>query len=274
MSWFALGLIVSSSVVPLPDPMAEHRTYLASIGFILCLISTMELLRNRKPWLQRIRWGTPVLVTVWAVLLAWTTMSRNEVWSSEISLWQDTVAKSPEKARPWNNLAVSYHQAGRMEDSVRCFNQAIKVEPHFGLPYRNLALLYAALNRHEDAVNVCRMGIKEFPDDPALYFTLGVTRCEQGYHEKALRWFNEALAIDENHSPSHIYIGMIHRRRHAMNKALEHLHRAEALRPHDTELHRAVLNIEAEARGRTAGGRPVATDVRSSARMVQSGPST
>jgi hypothetical protein len=46
-------------------------------------------------------------------VLACFTISRNQVYRSEIALWEDTARKSPHKPRAFNNLGYAYFPAGR-----------------------------------------------------------------------------------------------------------------------------------------------------------------
>jgi Flp pilus assembly protein TadD len=64
-------------------------------------------------------------------LLSFTglTVMRNQVYSSEISLWQDTVLKSPNKARVHNNLGHAYLLAQRNDEARSEFTTALKLDP-------------------------------------------------------------------------------------------------------------------------------------------------
>ena len=46
------------------------------------------------------------------IVLGLFTAERNAVYRSEIRLWEDTAAKSPGKARVFNNLGYAYFLAG------------------------------------------------------------------------------------------------------------------------------------------------------------------
>ncbi len=106
---FLLLIAPTSSVIPIRDVLAERRVYLPFLGLILI---ALEFLR---------RLSFPQAVgTCSAALLAcaFLTYQRSEVWSSPLTLWQDSVAKSPRKMRPRFHLAFertrSIARAGRM----------------------------------------------------------------------------------------------------------------------------------------------------------------
>jgi hypothetical protein len=72
--WFFGTISVSSGLVPLPEMMAEHRTYLPSIGILVALACMLERLRGM------IR---PVAAGLVVAVMAAATLARNEVWRTE-----------------------------------------------------------------------------------------------------------------------------------------------------------------------------------------------
>ena len=114
---FLILLAPTSSFVPILDPLAERRLYLPFIGLLFIVV---EFLR---------RWKTTktVLVTALSAVLvieAAATYQRNQLWSSAIDMWKDTVSKSPNKYRPRFQLAFAYYQAGDCADSVEQFQKS------------------------------------------------------------------------------------------------------------------------------------------------------
>ncbi|HEY2572434.1 MAG TPA: hypothetical protein VGH65_00150, partial [Verrucomicrobiaceae bacterium] len=91
-SCYFAWLAISSGLVPLPDVMAEHRTYKSSIGFFVVLVCLIDLVRQRflsRGWRRGV---APAVILVWTSFLACATLARNEVWRSDITLWEDTTA--------------------------------------------------------------------------------------------------------------------------------------------------------------------------------------
>ena len=134
--WFFIALAVESSVIPIVDVIFEHRVYLPSVGFFLALSTAVvlaaEKLAVRRPTLA----GVPFLILVVVVCsLAVATFRRNMVWADETTLWEDVAAKSPDKSRPWNNLAYAYLKIGETEAARDQFFQAMQ---SLGIPESNL----------------------------------------------------------------------------------------------------------------------------------------
>jgi protein O-mannosyl-transferase len=121
--WFFLAHSVESSFLPINDVMAEHRMYLAlpGVAFAVATIYGHTVLRHRRPSL----FVGAIIVAALAVL----TFCRNEVWRSPISLWQDAVSKSPGKTRALINLGVALHGAGRLDEAIERYCEALRIDP-------------------------------------------------------------------------------------------------------------------------------------------------
>jgi tetratricopeptide (TPR) repeat protein len=137
--WFFLHVAPTNSFVPRYDVANDRQLYLASWGLFLALASGADLLRGRGGG----RWvaaGAAIAVA----LLGGITVSRNEVYRSEIALWEDTARKSPGKARAHNNLGYAYERAGRFTEAREAYLRALAIDPGHARARGNLDGLDAA----------------------------------------------------------------------------------------------------------------------------------
>jgi protein O-mannosyl-transferase len=121
--WFFVAHSVESSFLPINDVMAEHRMYLAmpGVAFTLATVYAHAIRARRQPSLA----AGAIVVAALAVL----TFYRNEVWRSAISLWQDAVTKSPGKPRTLINLGVALQRAGRLDEAIEHYCEALRIDP-------------------------------------------------------------------------------------------------------------------------------------------------
>lgn len=136
--WFFLHLAPTNSFIPRLDVANERQLYLASWGLFLAVAAGADLLREKRG-ARRVTAVAAVLV----IALGALTVSRNTVYRSEVALWEDTVGKSPGKARPWNNLGYAYDQAGRFRDAEAAYLRALRIDPGYALARGNLKALKA-----------------------------------------------------------------------------------------------------------------------------------
>jgi hypothetical protein len=130
---FFITLAPTSSIIPLRDVIFEHRMYIAvaflAMGFVQLCFHGLTRIGERSP--RRQSMVVCAFIIVLFPLLTGLTHARNRVWLNELSLWEDAVKKSPNKARVHKNygkglLSVAY---GSSEQAKREFETAIRLAP-------------------------------------------------------------------------------------------------------------------------------------------------
>jgi tetratricopeptide (TPR) repeat protein len=200
---FLVLMAPTSSILPIRDPIAERRLYFASIGLLLV---TADLV-------QRVKLPRPMLTAACAaVLLLFTvvTRARAEAWSSELSLWEDSTAKSPNKPRGHFQLASAYLDAGDCARSVTEFEKTAQYRPDGYSRYNLLVDWGLALN----CANQPDQALAKFREAAGLEQTAHVyTQMAKVYGDRA-QWtefedaLNRAQAIDPSFANIYAYRGI------------------------------------------------------------------
>ena len=98
------------------------------------------------------------------------TYNRNFVWKDEMSLWDDTVRKSPNKGRPYNNRGYAYMQKGLLGMAIKDFDRAILLEPDIDAGYYyNRGNAYNKKGDYDKAIADYNEAIRIKPDYAAAY---------------------------------------------------------------------------------------------------------
>jgi hypothetical protein len=129
--WFFLWLAPTNSFLARLDIANDRQLYVAIIG-------PAWLLAHGVARLPLPAWMTVLPV---AMLLCLGTATRNGVYATEQTFWQDVVAKSPHNARAWNNLGMAEAIACKPDAARDSFMEASRRDPQFVQPQVNLALL-------------------------------------------------------------------------------------------------------------------------------------
>lgn len=130
LAWVIVQLIPLYLFLPRLDIANERQLYLAGWPLLLALSIELTL---------RLNVGTlRVLAAALLLTFASLTVQRNQVYGSEQSLWQDTVQKSPDKARVHNNLGHAYLLAQRHDEARREFSTALQLDPRLFQARHNL----------------------------------------------------------------------------------------------------------------------------------------
>ena len=113
------------------------------------------------------RWPLPTRAVgaVAVTLIVALTLLRNEVWRSQVSLWEDALAKSPQKPRVYANLGTALQLAGRGDEALTYYCKAIALDPKNHQVEANLqALEMERLENGSDDREVIMDGQPSGPD--------------------------------------------------------------------------------------------------------------
>jgi len=144
LAWFFIQLLPTSGI-PRNDLLSERNLYLPAIGFLLACVASVSqatqwLTKMQPPLLVRL--GSAALVTVVTLALCFWTYQRNLLYQDPLLLWSDAVKKSPNKARPHNNLGYAYSLHGDWDRAIDEFRTAARLDPDFILAQQNLRDAY------------------------------------------------------------------------------------------------------------------------------------
>lgn len=194
--FFFLALSVESSIIPIRDVIFEHRLYLPLAGAAIAFAAAVASLLAGPVGHRLPRGSFPAVAALLVLPLGMAAHLRNEVWKSEIVLWEDVVAKSPAKARPRNNLGNAYYKADRMEEAIREYEAAIGIDPDYVAARTNLGAAYGATGRVDDAVGELEAAVRLDPRSWRTRYNLGMALEKAGHAGRAREEYEACLAID------------------------------------------------------------------------------
>jgi protein O-mannosyl-transferase len=231
--WFIGNLVIESSVIPIAI-IFEHRVYLPSM--LVWLVPVVLLYRYLKP-----QWLAVCIFCVLLTLFSYWTYERNEVWRDAITLWADCVEKSPNKARPHNNLGEAlldqkrydealtnllkaiqidpnyiearlnlgflYEKQGKTNEAIEQYHKAIQINPNYAKAYNNLGASLQKLNKTDEAISSLQKALQIDPELSDAYMNMGVALAAQNKNDAAIEYFNKALQLDPNLARAQFLLG-------------------------------------------------------------------
>jgi tetratricopeptide (TPR) repeat protein len=243
--WFFITLSVSSGLAPLPDALAEHRACLASIGILAAAVCLLDLLHTRCPPGSFVRWPS-VVVALWITMLGAVTVRRNLDWKSNVTLWEDCVAKSPQNARGWENLGIAYLQENNSAEASACLGRALTLRPQDPEICKNLGASLVQERRYPEALNVCRaaLQIPNNDDRAGLHYNMALACLALGQRDAAARHLRDALSISPKHFLANLCLAGFYADENKRAAALRHYQTAAVQYPEDRRLSAIWSRIE------------------------------
>lgn len=186
--WFFITISVESSIIPIADVIFEHRVYLPSAGAFIAIAALVSLCS--KGVVSRV---TVVIAAVAVLALTGTTFARNMVWGSEVSLWTDTVRKSPNKARPHYNLALALDKSGRLDESLEQALIAVRLSPGEANPYNLIGTIFGRKGSYDQAIAALSQALKLDPTLAEAQVNLGDAFRLKGMLPQAMEQYQAAM---------------------------------------------------------------------------------
>jgi Flp pilus assembly protein TadD len=205
-TWMLAFLLPSLGLVSIHAlPVAERFLYLPSVGVVLLAGAMVERLPSRLTW---------AMCAALILAMAAGTVVRERVWRAEVSLFRDTVQRSPRYATGHAKLGAALLAAGRTDEAFEVLARAwdsglhdpeIAIvagvaaarqgEPEDAEVAANIGAALLALGRTGEAVTVLRAAAARHPARPDLWDRLGVALQQEGRAQDAVAAHARALAL-------------------------------------------------------------------------------
>ncbi|HSW96882.1 MAG TPA: hypothetical protein VLF89_03575 [Candidatus Saccharimonadales bacterium] len=245
-SWFLLGIIFHSQIVPLDMTVADRWFYFPIVGLlgIIGVIVQLLLLLLPQKHLQKTCYIVAIIILVF---LSIRTVIRNEDWANGITLYSHDL-KFYDNYDIENNLGYEYANEHNYKEAIIHFEKSIALLPHEGNLY-NIGLIYEQIgdkkktieyltrainaknynpikHKHEldtykslawqllknrsfpSAKKIIKEGLTDYPDMPALWEDLAI--CEYGLHNQnqALVAIKKAQKLSANEEVNMLYLAI------------------------------------------------------------------
>ena len=202
--WFFLILAPTSSIMPIADPIFEHRMYLSLAAVIAAVVVGGYRLLSALPPSRRRMAMTAALASVAAVTVALTTVTRNrnEDYRDEITIMRDTVDKQPDNFMAWASLGAAYANAGRHGEAIDACREAIDLHPRMSYAYNSRGAAYANMGKLDEAIADFTRAIEIYPEHDRAIYNRAVTHKRKRMLGEAIADFTNSIRVNPRYAPS------------------------------------------------------------------------
>jgi tetratricopeptide (TPR) repeat protein len=240
--FFFLNHVIESTIIPL-ELLFEHRNYLPSFFIFLPVAVGAKMLldiyrhKNRSMYMIFVS-----AITLLIMGFGMGTYIRNMAWATERILWEDAIAKAPERARPYQNLAWGhYEKIGDYDKAFYLYKKALTLksaQPVYSeiASLTNMANIRHRQGEYEKALELSTKALDAYPHYlPALHVrTLSLLNLEQW--EAALHSAESLLSKNYLNKNYNILYGYCLLRVEQYTKALYHFRNILRKYPNDKKI--------------------------------------
>lgn len=156
-----LTLAPTSSIIPIPLYISEYRIYLPLAFLAVLAVSGIFLAAARL----RLSVLPPCALCLGvAVLLGGVAHERNQDYSTELRLWEDTVAKRPDNAFALQSYGNALIFEGRPADALQHLLRSEELRPGHYLTLTSLGLALYLLDQAPEALRRLDLALEAYPE--------------------------------------------------------------------------------------------------------------
>jgi tetratricopeptide (TPR) repeat protein len=175
--WYLGTLVPVSGLLPVGAPMADHYTYLPSIGIAIMLAWGIPVLIKNEDFRKKILLPAGI---IFIIILAVLTWQQCGYWENSIKLWDYALKVTKNNVTAYSRLGTAYFTLGQNQQAIENFEKAIYLDPKYLVGYNRLGIAYSKLGRYQQAIENFNKAIRLKPDfvdaynnRAVVYFTLG-----------------------------------------------------------------------------------------------------
>jgi tetratricopeptide (TPR) repeat protein len=145
--------------------------------------------------------------------------------------FSEAIRLSPGSAKAHVNLGSLLAARGQPDEAQKHFEQALRIEPTNPEYHSGYAYLLDQLGRNDEAAVECETAIRLAPKSPQAHYGYGAFLEKHGQPEEAIAKYRQALQYDPNHIDAHIDLGSLLLEKGELTEAREHFQKASELNP-------------------------------------------
>ena len=199
-----LLVLAPSVVIPLNVLVNEHRLYLPSVFFFLAIGYSWNKVKNRFGNNSNVIY---TLAIISFSALAVTTVKRNTVWNSSLSLWEDSAHKAPLMARPYIFWGEALEANFEYQKALNAYSHALKRDPDLIALYSQIGKLLHDMGDHTRSRETFEVGLQISPQSGDLWSDYAEVLREQERWEDVLNAYLNAVQFRSYDDGLHNNIG-------------------------------------------------------------------
>ena len=210
MGWlWYLGMLVPVIGIIQISPDAAHAdryTYLPEIG--LAIAVAWAVADWSAGWKYRRMILGALMISVIGALTACGHI-QTSYWKDGESLWERALACTSDNSVAHNNIGYTLYQKGEVEDAIRHYNLALKINPNYAQAHFNLGVVFLKKGALNDAIAECKQALKIDPDYMEAHFDLGAALALQGNLDEAAGQYRKVLEISPDYAEAEYNLGKV-----------------------------------------------------------------
>ncbi|MBN1364428.1 MAG: tetratricopeptide repeat protein, partial [Syntrophaceae bacterium] len=191
--WYLGTLVPVIGLVPTSALLADHYTYLPSIGIAVMLAWGIGSLLKRAESRRKILAPVSVLVLAIIMILTWQQCGY---WKNGVELWNHALKTTKESFHPYLRLGHAYGIQGDNRHAIYNFDKAISLKPNEHGAYNGRGIVYFQLGQYQMAMQNFNKAIQLKPDYASAYNNRAIIYINRGNAELGCEDARKACSLE------------------------------------------------------------------------------
>jgi len=226
--WYLGTLIPVIGWVPTSALIADHYTYLPSIGIAMMLAWGVSSMMQHEKTKQKLLCPSAVVLMIMLMIL---TSNQSGYWKNNVTLFSHALRVTSNNVLAHNNLGDALFEDGKTKEAIDHYSEAIRIKPKYFSYYNNRASSYARLGQYQLAIDDYNKSIQLKPDCMRCLYNRGCTYLESGQYHLAIEDFNNAIRLVPDYVSAHYNKGIACAKLGRNDQAIENFSKAIGFNP-------------------------------------------
>jgi protein O-mannosyl-transferase len=185
--------------------MADRYTYIPSIGLFVAVAWTIPYIVRNWPYRQYLLAAGAGIILSASMYLTWMQV---KYWQNSITLFEHALKVTKNNYLAHNNLGIAFSNAGKKEEAIEHYREAIRIKPAYENAHFNLGNLFSAQSRTDEAIICYQEALKLRPNYAKAHNNLAALLISKKMFKEAIDHYQEALKADPTNSLTHYNLGV------------------------------------------------------------------
>lgn len=244
-----LMILAPTHLVPITTEIAAERRIYLPLAALAALVVVggygLALWAFHRPTTSSYRRATQRGVAVLVATLSLGVAAvygavdthRLVAYEDPVKLWRDTLVHQPHNHVAQQNLAVALSAAGRNEEAIDHYREAIRLKPDMIEAHYNLGLTLANADQLDEAIDSFREAVRLKPESYKFHNNLGVVLFRAGRLDEAIAEFRQTVELNRDMWEAYDNLGRALNRAGKTEEAIAVYQQALRLKPDDLRIY-------------------------------------